>query len=145
MKSVVLDTSAIIRLYIPDGELPAGLAELLEQAVGGDVALMVPDLALAEIAQVLRKKERASFLTAAESDEILDAVLALPLDVIGHRELLPAALALARSRNLTVYDALFLALAEQRNAKLVTADERLKRAAGPMTAQEAPGSSDEDT
>lgn len=128
MRRLVLDTSAIVRLYVPDGPLPEGLAEELDRAASGDVALLVPELALAEVGQVLKKKERAGFLAPAESDEILEAILALPLDVVGHRAILRAALEVSRRRNLTVYDGLFLALALDRRAELVSADERLRSA-----------------
>ncbi len=125
MRRIVLDTSAIIRLYVPDGVVPKGLADDLDGAASGDVALLVPELALAEVGQVLKKKERAGFLTAAESDEILDAILGLPLDIVGHRDILRTAVDVSRSRGLTVYDALFLALALDRKAELVSGDKRL--------------------
>ena len=128
MRRVVLDTSAIIRLYVPDGAVPDGLAEDVDRAASGDVALLVPELALAEIGQVLKKKEEAGFLTSSECDEILDAVLGLPLDVVGHRDILRAAIDVSRDRSLTVYDALFLALALDRRAELTSADKRLSAA-----------------
>jgi len=128
MRRVVLDTSAIIRLYIPDGPVPAGLPKDVEDAARGDVALLVPEIALAEIGQVLARREAAGILTASECDEILDAILDLPLDVIGHRGLLRSALEIARKRNLTVYDGLFLALALDRRADLTSVDKRLSSA-----------------
>ncbi len=128
MRRIVLDTSAIIRLYVPDGVVPEGLADDLDRAASGDVALLVPELALAEVGQVLKKKEKAGFLTPAESDEILDAVLELPLDIVGHREILRTAVDVSRDRGLAVYDALFLALALDRKAELVSADVRLQAA-----------------
>ncbi len=44
MKAVIVDTSALIRLYVPDGP-----------------SLMVPELALAEVTQVLRSWIPLSF------------------------------------------------------------------------------------
>lgn len=128
MRRVVVDTSALIRLYVPDGEVPAGLVDDIDRAVSGDTALLVPDLALAEAGQVLRKKEQSGFLSPSETDEILGAILDLPLDVVGHRGLLTDAIAVGRAHNLTVYDALFLALALDRRAYLMTADARLMAA-----------------
>ena len=125
MRAVVVDTSALVRLYVPDGPVPEGLEEALESAWRGDVLLLAPELLLAEVGQVLRKKERAGVLTREECDEILDAVLALPLEVLPHRPLLVDALALARETGLTVYDALFLVLARSRGADLISADMQL--------------------
>lgn len=125
MRAVVVDTSALVRLYVPDGPLPAGLEETVEAAWRGDAVLLAPELLLAEVGQVLRKKERTGFLSSEECDAILDAVLALPLETVCHRPLLEDALALARETELTVYDALFLALARGRGADLISADARL--------------------
>jgi predicted nucleic acid-binding protein len=125
MKAFVVDTSALVRLYVPDGPVPTGLEEAVDLAWRGEAALFAPALALAEAAQVLRKKERAGYLSADESDAIRAEILGLPIDFSGHRDLLDIAVPIARDRDLTVYDALFLALADERRAELITADEAL--------------------
>ena len=48
----------------------------------------------------------------------------LQVTTFAHWPLLPAALDLAMSLDQTVYDCLYLALAEQRNSVMVTADRR---------------------
>lgn len=128
MKVTVIDTSALIRLYVPDGPVPSGLEDAIEDAWRGDGALLMPNLALVEAAQVLCKKEQRGFLSAEEVDEIFDAILDLPIETIGHRDLLVEALALARAHALTMYDALFLATAKARKAELITADAALRKA-----------------
>jgi predicted nucleic acid-binding protein len=57
------------------------------------------------------------------------AVTDLPLELIGHREIVAEAVAAAREHRLTVYEGLFLALAHKQKAELISADERLMRAA----------------
>jgi len=125
MKSFVVDTSALIRLYVPDGPLPDGLEEAVDLAWRGEAALLAPELALVEAAQVLRKKERAGYLATEESDAVLGEIAGLPIDLVGHRGLLGDAVALAREHDLTVYDAVFVALAAARRAELITADRAL--------------------
>ncbi len=125
MKVIVADTSALMRLYVPDGPIPDGLEGHVESAWRAETAILVPEIALAEIAQVLWKKEKAGLLTASETDEILAAVLELPMEVIGHRDLLADAMLLARTHGLTVYDTLFLTLAEKMKAEMFTADRKL--------------------
>lgn len=132
MRIAVLDTSAIVRLYIPDGPLPDGLEAYVGAAWRTETSILTPDLALAEVTQVLRKKEQAKFLEPSEVDETLAAILALPLEIVAHRDLMPDALNLAREKNLTVYDSLFLALAIKKNAILITADRELARAFDTM-------------
>jgi len=129
MKTVVLDTSALIRLYIPDGPLPNGLEGVIESCLNGETAALVPELALVEAAQVILKKERAALITSAEADEILAALLELPLERVRHFDLLLLAYECAINLNITAYDAIFLALAKSRNAALITADEALAKAA----------------
>ena len=130
MRRFVVDTSALVRLYVPDGPLPEGLESAVASAWRTEAMLFVPDLALVELAQVLWKKEQRGHLTADEADAIRAAATELPLDVVGHRELLDAAVALAREHRLTVYDAIFLALARSRGAELISADADLLAASG---------------
>jgi len=134
MRLAVLDTSALIRLYVPDGPVPEGLEALVEQALRAEAVLYVPGLALAEAAQVLRKKERAGHLTAAEADEILGEILELPIELISERLTVPDALALSRTTGLTVYDAIFVALAKRKRAELITADAEVARVWGAKQA-----------
>ena len=129
MKSYVLDTSALIRYYIPDGPMPDGLEKIIEQGWQGDALLFVPELALVESAQVLLKKERAGFLAPDESDEIIRNIKSIPMEIRRHRDILEPAILLARKHSLTVYDAMFLALSKKQNAQLVTADKKLHNAA----------------
>ena len=111
MRVAVVDTCALLRVFIPDGPIPDGLEALLDEAT-----------------QVLRKKEAAGLLQAAEADEILATLLELPYEVLPCRGFLVDALEVGRRLGVTVYDGLFLALARQRRAELFTADAELKRA-----------------
>ena len=128
MKVSVLDTSALVRLYLPDGPVPEGTEAALEGAWRGDEVLLIPELALAEVAQVLLKKERAGLLSAEEAKGVLEEILTLPLHVVGQADLMLSAASLARRLNLTIYDALFLALALKRGAPLLTGDQEMSAA-----------------
>ncbi len=125
----VVDTSAIIRLFVPDGPLPDGLETLLRGAESGNHIILAPELMLVEAANVLLKKQRRDELTAAESQEILEIIQSLPIRLSGHSELMAGSLLLAGKYGLTVYDALFLELAQQKGARLYTCDEKLQRIA----------------
>lgn len=96
---------------------------------GAEAVALVPELALVEAAQVLHKKTRAGTMSTSDADEIMTTILELPLEVVGHRELLASAVLIAREEVLTVYDAVFLALAATSRAELITADDRLAAAA----------------
>ena len=52
----VIDTSAFLRLFIPDGPLPVGVEEFFQGVeLGANIAL-APELMLVEAANVLNKK-----------------------------------------------------------------------------------------
>lgn len=132
----VIDTSALVRLFIPDGPAIPDLEQAMAEAERGETLLLAPELIWAETAQVLLKKQRAGLLTDVEADELWHDLAALPIRAISHLELIPDALCLARRLNLTVYDALFLALARSRHARLFTGDQKLTNAAAMPGAAE---------
>ncbi len=127
MKIIVTDTSALIRLYLPDDPISDQFEDHVESAWRGETVIMVPEIALAEVAQVLWKKQQSGYISQSEADEVLAAVLTLPLEVAGHKGLLLPALSLARRYGLTAYDSLFLALAKKKKAQLVTGDKEVKK------------------
>lgn len=128
MKVIVADTSVLIRLYLPDGPLPLGFEDHMDSAWQGEAVITIPEIALAEVTQVIWKKQQAGIITENEADEILSAFLDLPLEIVGHKDLLTESLSLARSHHLTIYDCLFLALSIKLKAELITADKRLHNA-----------------
>ena len=128
----VIDTSALIRLFVPDGPVPETLERALQSAERGEDALLAPDLILAEAAQVLHKKRLAHLLTDEEVETLVTDILSLPLRITPHSDILASACRIAPRESLTVYDALFLALAEKHGARLITADSTLQAAADRM-------------
>ena len=112
MKVTVVDTSALLRLFIPDGPIPEHLEDRVAEAARHEALLLVPSLAFSEATQVLLKKERAGFLSPEEADLIRRAILAFPIEAIPDRDQIEAAHAIARREQLSVYDALFFALAQ---------------------------------
>ncbi|MBK8575766.1 MAG: type II toxin-antitoxin system VapC family toxin [Elusimicrobia bacterium] len=128
----VVDTSALLRLFIPDGPVPDGLDDLLKSAWRAEAVLMAPELMIAEAAHVLHKKKAARLLSPSEFKGLLNDILELPIRLYGHRDLLRLSSDIAHRHHLTIYDSLFLALAEIHRAPLFTADDKLGRAAHQM-------------
>jgi predicted nucleic acid-binding protein len=120
----IFDASVFVR-GLADSE-PAA-ASWVARAID-DVEVGVPDLVFAEVGNALAGYVRASRLTPSDALESLELVVRLPSRVTALRELAPAALRLALSRGLTVYDACYAALAEAEGAVLVTADQELAAA-----------------
>lgn len=125
----VLDTSALIRLFVPDGPLHAELETAFNRAASGADLVLAPHLLQIEAASVLLRKQRRGELSAAELRELLAAIGSLPIRFCDHGPLLAPACALADAHGLSAYDALYLALAEQHGARLITCDAALEKVA----------------
>lgn len=128
----VLDTSALLRLYLADGPLPPSLELTMQMGCRGDALLLIPDLCLLECASVLLKQVQRQLLSMDECRALLADLLQLPLRPTSASELAGAALEQATALSVSVYDASFLALALKHDARLITADKQLARAAASL-------------
>jgi predicted nucleic acid-binding protein len=86
--------------------------------------LLAPHLLWAEVGNTLWKRHRRRESSLEEVRRMLADIHELQVTTFAHWPLLPAALDLAMSLDQTVYDCLYLALAEQHNSVMVTADRR---------------------
>lgn len=125
----VIDTSALVRLFVPDGPIHPEAESAFRRVATGTDTILAPQLLLAEVANVLLRKHRRGEMSVDELRELLSAVRALPLRFCEHESLLLSATELALTHGLTAYDALYLALAERHAAKLLTCDEQLDKVA----------------
>jgi predicted nucleic acid-binding protein len=127
---LVLDASVAAKWFLPRAEEP--LAEealaLLRQYAGGEIELTVPDLFWAELGNILWKAVRTRRIPEKAATQALRDMLRYGLPTVGGILLAEDALTIALSTGRTVYDAMYLALAVQRESIFVTADERLVKA-----------------
>jgi predicted nucleic acid-binding protein len=86
-----------------------------------------PDHWLAEAANVLWSKVFHGDLTAADAEERIGVLMRAPVVGMPIAELMPRAFAISVACMVTIYDSLYVALAEKRDIPLVTADRRLIR------------------
>ena len=93
---------------------------------------VAPAVWVLEVANGLRSAERRGRIDLAELSSLTNVLLALPIDldrVITLEEATGRVLTLARSFELTVYDAAYLDVSLRLGLRLATADDRLTRAA----------------
>lgn len=121
---IVLDASAIVELILatPTGRL---VAERIDDPAEG---LHVPHLADVEVLQALRRYVREGALETSEAGQAIDDLRALDLQRHAHEPLLERAWELRK--NLTAYDAVYVALADALGAIVLTCDRPLSRAPG---------------
>lgn len=122
--NLVMDASVLIKFYVPE-TLSDRAERLLAKVEKKDLDLSAPDLIYPEAGNVLWKKQRLKELTRSEVEEIIDAVLLLPLKIEPSTSLLPLAVDMAIAYGITVYDALYLSLAKVYETTMITADRRL--------------------
>ena len=130
---LVVDASVVIKWHVTEVHTHAA-----RQLLGDDApALHVPDLVFPEVGNILWKKVRRGDLTEEQAHGIVHLVAVAPLAVHPSAPLLQAAHEIAVRTGRTVYDSLYVALAEQIDGRLVTADEKLYNALkdGPLGAR----------
>ncbi len=128
----VLDTSALIRLFFADGPMPAGLVELARDVDAGGAALVAPELIWVEAAHAVQRKLRRGELSSSERDAVWRALRRTPVEVLPIVRHVDRALALSVALDVSVYDAMYLAVAEHVDGRLWTADKDLAHAARGM-------------
>jgi predicted nucleic acid-binding protein len=121
---IVVDASALVELILHTAAGRTVAARIADPAVG----LHVPYLADIEVIQALRRLEHARDLDAGAASAAVDDYRALDLQRHAHEPFLGRVWEFRR--NLTAYDAIYVALAEVLDAPLVTCDRRLARTPG---------------
>lgn len=123
MTRYVVDASVAIKWFLPEVHSEAA-ARLLRPAY----RLLAPDLIWAEFGNVLWKKWRCKEIEAKLAQGILQDFRRFPVDVRGSELLVQSAWEIAVEFERTVYDSLYLAVAQSTGCSLVTADSKFHNA-----------------
>ena len=117
----VLDASVILKWFLEEEGTSQAL-RLREEFYRGEREIVVPDLLLMEVANALRYNP--SF-TAKEIKEAIQTLFDIGIVIITPTySLLAKAIDLAKIFDVTCYDAVYLALAEEIGFELITADKK---------------------
>lgn len=136
--TVVVDASVALKWVVTERGTEQADA-LLSYLSTGTVSLAVPEHLVGEVANGLRKRVAQGVLGTNDALDALDAIAALELDFLGGTECWSRTLDAAMKWGVTTYDALYVLLAVDLGAELITADERLADAAVARSAGAAPG------
>lgn len=133
--TVVVDASVAVKWVVTTEALAAQAAALIVDSLNVGRVLTGPPHLRGEVAnalyQRLRSQDAARHLTSNEADRALADFLAIPLTVLDPPGLYEAALAFAREHHLpSLYDGFYVVLAQQLQAELWTADQRLLTSIG---------------
>ncbi len=128
---LVIDSSVAVKWVKPHGERHVREATaLLDGHETGELVLVAPAHLLLEVMNALWSHHVAE----QDIDRVLNDLLGLRLRIVQpDRDMLSAAAVLATRHRITVYDAVFAALAEQLDCELVTDDRALAKSGACRT------------
>jgi predicted nucleic acid-binding protein len=127
----VLDCSVAAKWILPEPDRVPAL-RLLGRYESGEIALIAPDLLLAEFASLLAKRSRRKEISAGQASEAYHLLTRCAPRLFDMRPLLLRALDLSLRHQLSLWDCVYLALALEHGCSLLTADRRLVRSAGSL-------------
>jgi len=120
---IVVDASAVLSFIFPDESTPKGVLTAFRKASKNLIVLTAPTLLCYEIGNAIRsavKQKRINKLTATSIIEIFYQLKIVYLDPN-----INDIIFLSLKYNLSFYDASYLSLAKEKNAKLLTLDKKL--------------------
>lgn len=119
MSIFVVDASLVLKWFIPEIH-----SEAARRWLGASHDYVAPDLLFAEVGNAVWKKVRRKELEEAEGRQLVKALRQVAVETVATRNLLEDALALALTAGVTVYDAMYLALAVRLETEVITGDDR---------------------
>ena len=116
--NLVVDASVAIKWFLP--EVHWEYAARLQ----GHSDLYAPDFMLLECSNILIKKVRREEVDREDADVIQQSLSHAPLGLYSWQDLLEAATVVAHETYRSVYDCIYLVLAQQLDGRMVTADKK---------------------
>ena len=116
-----------LKFYLPEEGHEEAVA-LLEAAEAGAAELLAPGTILPEGFNAIAQQRRRGLLDEEDATGAWEKLLAAPIYTYAVENLIERAAAIANETGAIIYDALFLALAEDTDTVMVTADGKLLRA-----------------
>jgi predicted nucleic acid-binding protein len=122
----VVDASVAAKWLLPGAEtLTREALAFQRRYTQGEFRILVPDLFWAEVGNALWNAVRRGRITQSVGEGAVAELLRYKFATVGSLPLLEPAFDMATKFGRTVYDCLYVALAVESGAELITADERL--------------------
>ena len=118
--SLVVDASVACKWFVAEVQ-----SEQAEALLAGGAVLIAPDLIVPELCNVAWLKLRRGEINADQAALMVDGLPAMLDELVPCERVAARALAIANELAHPAYDCFYLALAELRGTRLVTADRRL--------------------
>ena len=127
MTAYVIDTSALIK-YVITEEYSDLVRHIVSLHEASEIQLIAPDFLYVECANVLWKNALRTRDPIEDVIAALNNLRGINIHLVPQDDILEDALRLALNMEITVYDALYCALAQRESAEIITEDRRLRNA-----------------
>ncbi len=119
---IVLDASVVVK-WFSEEEYTKEALEIRERVRRGEENAIVPDLLLYELSNALKYNPH---FDADDIKDALTSIFDMEIEIITPiPEIIHSAIRIAFEYDITVYDAIYVALAEETGLDFITADRRL--------------------
>jgi predicted nucleic acid-binding protein len=120
----VLDASIVLKWFLKEQDSSKAI-KIKSEIIDGELIAIVPDLILYEIANALRYKEGYDSESVSEA---INAIIDLDMEIIVPTEsLLKESAEISFEKDISMYYAIYVALAKETGYNFITADQRLYR------------------
>jgi predicted nucleic acid-binding protein len=117
--SLVIDASVAVKWFLPEAHA-LDASSVLDRRF----TRVAPDFLWLEFGNALAARCRENQLTGTDASRILEALARYPVAYVASRPLVADGLKIAVRLGRGLYDCVYLALAMNRNARMVTADRK---------------------
>lgn len=123
---LILDSCVGVKWVLPETDSSKALA--LRADIRRNVhKVLAPDIFGVEVAHALTKAQRQGRMSEADVYALWFSVMRDRPEMFSHLPLMPRAISLATANRIGIYDCLYVALCEQEQCQIVSADAKLTR------------------
>jgi len=119
------DASIASKWHLRDEAYIDGAEDILQSYLSGQISLIAPDVMRYEVSSAIRKCVRTRHLTNEQARIAIAHFLSLRIPNIGDDDIIVMAFEFTVRFNCSMYDGVYLALAEAIGCPLIDADDRL--------------------
>ena len=128
MKQIVIDASVVLKWYLVDEEYSQKALGLLDKYISTKLGILAPSLLKYEVINGLIIAKKRGGIQENKILTALDGFISLEIKLINISLFYPKVLHYCKLFYRSAYDASYLALADEKNTPLVTADKSLYNA-----------------
>lgn len=126
-KGIIVDASIAIKWLNPSEELSNFAEKILQDYLDGKIKLAIPEFFYYEIASGISKAIMRDYITAIEGQKAIDYILQLDIKTYPIPNV-KIVYNIAQSYKRSIYDSIYIALAQIMGAEFWTADKKLYNA-----------------